>query len=137
MLVGRAFIRRHGRILLVQRSLDDRNNPGLWEVPGGKVDQGELLLESLMREVKEEAGLNIRPISPTLMGESYYFSNEGRYAGMLYLPLYTVFETEGEALLSFEHCNLQWLTWEEATSRSDLTPATAHMLTVMEPWLRG
>ena len=106
MLVGRAFIRRHGRILLVQRSLDDRNNPGLWEVPGGKVDQGELLLESLMREVKEEAGLNIRPISPTLMGESYYFSNEGRYAGMLYLPLYTVFETEGEALLSFEHCNL-------------------------------
>jgi 8-oxo-dGTP pyrophosphatase MutT (NUDIX family) len=34
---------------------------GLWLAPGGHIDKGELLLEALMREMKEELGVNYDP----------------------------------------------------------------------------
>lgn len=47
------------QILVVSRK-DDLTSFGL---PGGKVDLGESLKEALCREIKEETGLNVNPIS--------------------------------------------------------------------------
>ena len=54
--VVRALIESEGRVLLVRRAHWD-TLPGRWELPGGKVDRGEPLLEALAREVEEETGL--------------------------------------------------------------------------------
>ena len=54
--VARALIESEGRVLLVRRARWD-TLPGRWELPGGKVDRGEPLLEALAREVEEETGL--------------------------------------------------------------------------------
>ncbi len=48
-----------GRLLLLQRSMGSRNYPGKWEFPGGKVDPGERYDDALLREVKEETGLDV------------------------------------------------------------------------------
>ena len=50
-----------GRCLLLRRSAACRNFVGKWEWPGGKVDEGEAFDVALLREVREEAGLDIRP----------------------------------------------------------------------------
>lgn len=34
--------------------------PDMWEIPGGKVEKGELEREALMREVREELGIQVR-----------------------------------------------------------------------------
>ncbi len=48
-----------GKILIIKRSTDSKTNPGKWELPGGKVDQGESFDNALIREVYEETNLNI------------------------------------------------------------------------------
>ncbi|HUW48149.1 MAG TPA: NUDIX domain-containing protein [Patescibacteria group bacterium] len=54
-----AVIVKEKKVLLMQRSHDDHWMPGKWGFPGGKVDKGETLEQSLKREIKEEAGLQV------------------------------------------------------------------------------
>src|SRR5215213_2202280 len=49
----------HGRILLGRRALEP--DKGLWDLPGGFVDEDEHPLDALRRELREETGLEIEP----------------------------------------------------------------------------
>jgi len=49
----------NNKILILKRSTDSKTNPGKWEFPGGKVDQGESFDQALIREVYEETQLKI------------------------------------------------------------------------------
>lgn len=53
-----AIIRRDGRILITQRPMNV-HLPGLWEFPGGKVQEGESFADALRREIREELDLDI------------------------------------------------------------------------------
>ena len=48
-----------GKLLIVKRADDDRYMPGIWEIPGGKLNEDEELLDGLIRETFEETGLGI------------------------------------------------------------------------------
>ena len=60
----KAFIVEGDSVLLVRKSPDDPNQPGLWEVPGGRMEFGENIDEHLRREVREEVGLEVVPGVP-------------------------------------------------------------------------
>ena len=51
------LIDRDGRVLLSQRP-SGKSMAGLWEFPGGKVENGEVPEEALIRELKEELGID-------------------------------------------------------------------------------
>lgn len=53
-----ALVDRDGRVL-VQRRPDDAPMAGLWEFPGGKVEQGETPEAALIRELEEELGIAV------------------------------------------------------------------------------
>jgi 8-oxo-dGTP diphosphatase len=59
-VVAAALLDGDGRILLQQRA-PGRAMAGLWEFPGGKVEQGELPEAALARELAEELGIGIAP----------------------------------------------------------------------------
>jgi 8-oxo-dGTP diphosphatase len=56
IVVAAALIDGDGRILLQQRS-PHRRMAGLWEFPGGKLEDGESPEGALLRELKEELGI--------------------------------------------------------------------------------
>lgn len=61
IVVAAAVIERDGRILLTKR-LPKGHLPGLWEFPGGKLEPGESPTATVVRECREECGIEIEPV---------------------------------------------------------------------------
>ena len=53
-----ALVDADGRVLIAQRPAG-KPMAGLWEFPGGKVEDGEAPEESLIRELQEELGIDV------------------------------------------------------------------------------
>ncbi len=58
LVVAAALVDIDGRVLLAQRP-EGKAMVGLWEFPGGKVNEGELPEVALIRELKEELGIDV------------------------------------------------------------------------------
>lgn len=60
--------------VLVCRRKPDKTAGGLWEFPGGKIERGESAADALVREIREELGVEILPVlelstDDTLVGD--------------------------------------------------------------------
>lgn len=51
------IVERQGNVLMIQRN--NQVGYGLWSMPGGYVDRGEIVEEAAAREVQEETGLKV------------------------------------------------------------------------------
>tara|TARA_B100001142_G_scaffold289812_1_gene306858 strand:+ start:130 stop:591 length:462 start_codon:yes stop_codon:yes gene_type:complete len=58
LVVAVALVDLDGRVLIARRP-KGKNMKGLWEFPGGKVEFGELPERALVRELREEIGIDI------------------------------------------------------------------------------
>lgn len=102
-LAVRALITdKDGKVLILKRSADSKTNPGKWELPGGKVDQGEPFDKALVREVLEETGLTIS--LGNVIGASQQNLSLVR---AVHLIMYAEI-VEGELTLSSEHEGYAW-----------------------------
>jgi ADP-ribose pyrophosphatase YjhB (NUDIX family) len=67
---------RRGPILLVERGGEPLK--GYWSLPGGLVETGELLEDALRREILEETGLRVAPVSRFDIFERIMRGKQGR-----------------------------------------------------------
>jgi 8-oxo-dGTP pyrophosphatase MutT (NUDIX family) len=105
--VAGVIVDDQGRALLIQR----RDN-GQWEPPGGVLEPGETIPESLAREVLEETGIKIA--TPATL--------TGVYKNMTGLIVSLVFRCEavdGSPTTGEETRALRWATREEVTDLAD------------------
>ena len=61
--VAAAVIERPGEFLLAQRP-EGKPYPGYWEFPGGKIEAGEDARGALVRELREEIGIEVTDATP-------------------------------------------------------------------------
>ncbi len=109
-----ALIRREDRFLACQRP-PDKANALLWEFPGGKIEKGESGAEALLRECREELGVQIRVIAP-LMDVTHDYGER-----IVHLTLYESEIAAGE-VQRLEHSDIRWITLEEI-DQYDFCPA--------------
>ena len=84
------IITKDGKILLIKR----KNEPfkGKWALPGGFVEYGERVEEAVLREIKEETGLNAK--IKKLLG---VYSDPNRDPRGHTISIVFILEAEGEA----------------------------------------
>jgi ADP-ribose pyrophosphatase YjhB (NUDIX family) len=109
-----------GRVLLGRRAFDP--GAGLWDLPGGFLDENELPLDALHREVREETGLEIQPV------EFLGFWLEP-YDGRTVLCLSWTANTEGDARAGDDLSTLQWFRPDQLPGANEL--AFTHYLAVL------
>lgn len=114
VLVNRCFVKRDdGKLLVIKRSPTDKNNAEKWEVPGGKVDEGQDLANAQEREVMEETGLLVEPTERLAFVVSYVIGT-GQYVGLPYVALFSITRlVGGNFVLSEEHTDHAWPSYNE------------------------
>ncbi|MCC7346850.1 MAG: (deoxy)nucleoside triphosphate pyrophosphohydrolase [Variibacter sp.] len=92
LVVACALIDPDGRVLIAQRP-PGKALAGLWEFPGGKLEDGEKPEDALIRELKEELGITVREacLAPLT------FASHSYEAFHLLMPLYICRRWEGIA----------------------------------------
>ena len=62
-IIVHALINAKNEYLVTKRSKEKTTFPEYWDIPGGLAETGELPREAVIRETKEEVGLDIMPTS--------------------------------------------------------------------------
>jgi 8-oxo-dGTP diphosphatase len=98
-----ALVDADGRVLLAQRP-EGKMMAGLWEFPGGKIESGERPEQTLIRELKEELGIDVsEPCLAPLTFASHSYPDFH-----LLMPLYVCRRWEG-MITATEGQKLAWV----------------------------
>lgn len=120
-----ALVDVDGRVLICKRP-QGKPLAGLWEFPGGKVEDGETPEACLIRELKEELGIDVTAacLSP------FVFSSHVYEAFHLLMPLFLCRRWTG-VVTAREHEALAWAK-PERLADYEMPPADAPLVA----WLR-
>lgn len=88
----RAIIRQNNKYAM------QRSSQGEYKIPGGGVEDGESFVQALMREVREETGLLVKPETIKEIGEVLEIKEDRRCKGQKYIAhsLYHACEVSDE-----------------------------------------
>ncbi len=102
--VAAALIRRGEKFMICQRPAGKARGL-LWEFVGGKVEPGETKPQALVRECREELGIEVR-VGPVFMEVTHTYPDLTVHLTLFYA------ETDDEPRL-LEHNDLRWVTAAE------------------------
>lgn len=120
-LVCEAIIQHtDGEYLLMQRSFNKEIYPGKWEIgAGGSALKGEDKLQAVLREVREETGVDSGNLK-----EIYHFVHEPHQAVYYGYILITSCDKDSIKLQENETIDFKWLSKEELLEFYDNSPNT-------------
>lgn len=128
LVAALALIDEDGRVLLTQRP-EGKPMAGLWEFPGGKIEDGESPEAALIREMREELGVELRApcIAPLTFASHTYEDFH------LLMPLFVCLRWEGDV----EPLEGQKLAWVRASRLRDypMPPADLPLIPILQDWL--
>ena len=103
LVVACALVDPDGRVLIAQRP-QGKTLAGLWECPGGKVEPGEQPEAALIRELKEELGIDVTQacLAPVTFASHAYDDFH------LLMPVYVCRRWNGE-VEKREHSDIRWV----------------------------
>lgn len=100
-------LRNDGKFLVIKRSKTAPSHPLAWDLPGGELEYGENPFAGIVREIKEETGLDVSNVKPFDV-----FGHENP-VGYWVTIAYICDSVSSDVVLSYEHTEFQWVTREE------------------------
>ena len=133
MSVGIWIRNKDGQIFATRRSLTKRFMPGKWENTGGHVQAGETPVEAVIRELKEETGIDVTADQIVYLGEA---TREAHGIGKNYgvtmdVNLEDLFFSDGEVM------DARWLSREEFERMRDNEEFAPSVFRFMEGYKEG
>ncbi len=102
-------LNKEGKLLTMLRGATAPARPLTWDLPGGDVDHGDNILETALREVKEEAGIEVASL--TFLDTT---TSPSHISGNFWLTIAYVAHVENpEVKISWEHDEYRWVTKDE------------------------
>lgn len=98
-----------GKVLLLRESsaYKEGTEEGKWDVPGGRIEPNEAVRDGLMREVKEESGLVVKPGKLLNVNDGFPVINgEKCHVVRIY---FLCDASESEVVLSQDHDKYDWV----------------------------
>ena len=120
-----------GRVLLGRRALEP--DKGLWDLPGGFVDEDEHPLDALRRELREETGLEVEPGAFVTAYTDRYGSAEDDTATLNLLWEASV--VGGEPHPDDDVAELRWFALDELPEDEEI--AFGALPAVIRAWVAG
>ena len=111
VVVGGALL-NDNKILIVQRASDEDIFPGMWELPSGKKEPMEDVNKALVREFKEETGLDVEVGDPIGV-INYSWEKEDEIRDATQINFVVTLVGGPDVKLSSEHQNFAWITKDE------------------------
>lgn len=123
-----ALIDADGRVLLSQRP-EGKSLAGLWEFPGGKIEAGERPESALIRELKEELGIDVAEscLAPLTFASHAYSDFH------LLMPLYVCRRWKGQ-VQAMEGQALKWVRARDMRNHA-MPPADLPLIPHLEELL--
>jgi 8-oxo-dGTP diphosphatase len=109
-LIGqKAIVLNNDDILILKRGDQDwMPRPNGLDMPGGGLESMEDPVEGIIREIKEETGLEVSDVRPFYVK---HYNENGQYVIMI---VYKALATSNDIKLSKEHSAYFWMTKDEA-----------------------
>jgi 8-oxo-dGTP pyrophosphatase MutT (NUDIX family) len=107
-------------ILALRRSETDVRRPLQWDLPGGWLDDGESFIEGVVREVQEEANLQL-VADPKLVYaktevRTWQEGEDAQKQGNCVFLFYVAQAAGTDVALSYEHVGYEWMSLDRAVS---------------------
>ncbi|MBT4209876.1 MAG: NUDIX hydrolase [Candidatus Komeilibacteria bacterium] len=108
---------KEGKYLMLRRSLDKYPDiKGRWDIVGGRIDPGSVLIDNLKREIKEETNLELVGIPKLIAAQDIIPKPEIHVVRLTYIG-----EVEGNIRLDeSENDQYKWYSAEELKQIDDL-----------------
>lgn len=96
---------KEGKFLAIHRTATAPSKPNTWDLPGGDLGFGENAIDGIIREIREETGLEVKDLKPFDV-ESHINEKDEFWVTIAYIAM----GEPDKVTLSFEHDKFKWVS---------------------------
>ena len=128
-LIAHSLIKAHGKYLVIRRNkikLGQKNvYPAHWDIPGGRVEAGELPRMAAIRECREEVGLEIE--LENILHEDSNLNGQLVFTRLVYAA-HLLANSQTVTLDFEEHDQYRWITGLDNLAGENVVPYLQSLL---------
>lgn len=116
---GALIVNESDEVLLLLRSVKSRDEFGYWSQPGGGVEFGETVKNAIIREIKEEVGVEIELIKFLSYTDQNYLQKNEHWVSISYLA--KIISGNPVNMEPEKHSEMKWFSLNKMPSKLSRT----------------